>query len=111
MNTFGERFKNERQKKELTQEELARMFLLQKSSISRYENNKQMPETDLLKKIADFFGVSVDYLLAGDSDNLHSISKADKEMIEAFNDYSKLSDSSKKIIDLMINELLKKQEK
>ena len=63
MSSFGQRFKNERIKKKLTQEELASMFHLQKSSISRYENDKQMPETELLGRFADFFGVPVDYLL------------------------------------------------
>lgn len=104
MNTFGERFKNERKKKMLTQDELAQKFLLQKSSISRYENNKQMPETDLLKKFADFFDVSVDYLLSG-KDNEDDI---DKKNVEILNNYSKLSDDHKKIINLMIDELLKK---
>lgn len=107
MNTFGERFKHERKKKGLTQEELAKMFLLQKSSISRYENDKQMPETDLLKKIADFFGVTVDYLLSGNDNN--KISREEKELIEAFGSYSRLSDNGKRIIDLMIEELLKKE--
>lgn len=108
MNTFGERFKNERKKKMLTQDELAQKFLLQKSSISRYENNKQMPETDLLKKFADFFDVSVDYLLSGKANEDDIEKKKDKKIVEAFNNYSKLSNDHKKIIDLMIDELLKK---
>ena len=108
MNTFGERFKNERKKKMLTQDELAQKFLLQKSSISRYENNKQMPETDLLKKFSEFFGVSVDYLLSGNDNDYNCTSNENDEMLEIFYKYSSLSDESKKIIDLMIDELLKK---
>ena len=108
MNTFGERFKNERKKKMLTQDELAQKFLLQKSSISRYENNKQMPETDLLKKFADFFDVSVDYLLSGENNEDDIDKKIDKKIIEIFDSYNKLSDDHKKIINLMIDELLKK---
>lgn len=63
MTSFGQRFKKLRQEKNLTQEKLAEKFFLNKSSISRYEQNKQLPEIDLLEKIADFFDVSVDYLL------------------------------------------------
>lgn len=63
MNSFGQRFKKLRQEKNLTQEKLAEKFFLNKSSISRYEQDKQLPEIDLLEKIADFFDVSVDYLL------------------------------------------------
>ncbi|SHK45556.1 helix-turn-helix domain-containing protein [Tepidibacter formicigenes] len=63
MATFGERFKLLRNEKNLTQEKLANIFFLNKSSISRYEQDKQMPEIDLLQKFADFFGVSLDYLM------------------------------------------------
>ena len=66
--TFGERFKQLRLRKRLTQEKLADKFFLNKSSISRYEQDKQMPEIDLLEKFSDFFGVSVDHLL-GKNDN------------------------------------------
>lgn len=63
METFGERFKKLRLEKRLTQDKLAEMFFLNKSSISRYENNFQIPELELLNKFAQFFEVSVDYLL------------------------------------------------
>ena len=66
--SFGQRFKELRQEKNLTQEKLAEEFFLNKSSISRYEQNKQIPETDLLEKIADYFDVSIDYLV-GRSNN------------------------------------------
>lgn len=67
MDTFGKRFKEARKEKRLTQEQLANKFRLKKSSISRYENDKQMPEVNLLKEFADFFGVTVDYLLGSES--------------------------------------------
>ncbi|WP_202707632.1 helix-turn-helix domain-containing protein [Sporosalibacterium faouarense] len=67
MATFGERFKELRKEKNLTQEKLAVKFYLNKSSISRYEQNKQIPEIDLLEQFSDFFNVSIDYLL-GKSD-------------------------------------------
>ena len=68
MASFGQRFKELRQEKNLTQEKLAEEFFLNKSSISRYEQNKQIPEIDLLEKIADYFDVSIDYLV-GRSNN------------------------------------------
>ena len=63
MITFGQRLKELRTLKRLTQQQLADVFYLNKSSISRYENNSQIPENELLQKIADYFEVSVDYLL------------------------------------------------
>jgi len=62
-NTFGTRLKALRISKRLTQENFANLFYLNKSSISKYEKDKNLPENQLLIKIADFFEVSVDYLL------------------------------------------------
>ncbi|AYE35420.1 helix-turn-helix domain-containing protein [Clostridium septicum] len=63
MTTFADRLKEERTKKNLTQSELATILYLGQTSVSKYENGKQIPETPTLQKIADFFEVSVDYLL------------------------------------------------
>ena len=63
MATFGERFKELRMGKGLTQDKLAQKFSINKSSISRYEKNSQVPENETLQAFADFFEVSVDYLL------------------------------------------------
>jgi len=90
MASFSERLKELRIEKRLTQEELATIFFLNKSSISRYERGQQVPELDLLQRIADFFQVGTDYLL-GNSDirnpyeNHQRISesiKDDKELLE-----------------------------
>ena len=62
-NTFGSRLKALRLSKNLTQEKFANIFYLNNSSISKYEKDKNLPENQLLIKIADFFDVSVDYLL------------------------------------------------
>lgn len=67
MSSFSERLKELRLENRLTQEELAEKFYLNKSSISRYERGQQVPELELLKKIADYFGVGTDFLL-GKSD-------------------------------------------
>lgn len=74
MATFGERFKELRIEKKLTQDKLAEKFFIQKSSISKYENNVHIPEIDILQKFADFFGVSIDYLL-GRSDYRYDLPK------------------------------------
>ncbi|APM40587.1 helix-turn-helix domain-containing protein [Clostridium kluyveri] len=63
MASFGDRLKELRKKSNLTQQELANKFYLNKSSISRYENDTQLPEHNILEKIADYFNVSIDYLL------------------------------------------------
>ncbi len=63
MNTLGIRLNELRKKHGLTQKSLADILLIDNSSISKYENDKAIPENELLQRIADFFSVSVDYLL------------------------------------------------
>ncbi|MCC0652209.1 MULTISPECIES: XRE family transcriptional regulator [unclassified Clostridioides] len=69
MATFGERFKQLREEKKFTQDELVSKFnkiyftSFNKSTISQYENNKRKPEINVLENWADFFDVSIDYLL------------------------------------------------
>lgn len=69
MTTFGERLKELRKSKGYTQQQLADIFSLSKSSISRYEKNLQLPEASTLPRIAEFFGVSLDYLMGHDGED------------------------------------------
>lgn len=61
--TFAERLSELRRKKRMTQKELTEALHLAKSRISSYENELSMPGIGTLGDIADFFGVSIDYLL------------------------------------------------
>ena len=62
--TFGEKFKEEREKRGLTQQEVADALNINRRMITRYENGVSFPRTrDAYKKIADFFQVDVNYLL------------------------------------------------
>ena len=69
MSIFSDRLKELRKDRRLTQKQLASKLFIDDTSISKYENDKAMPENELLQKIADFFEVSVDYLLGRDTFN------------------------------------------
>ncbi|WP_026486709.1 helix-turn-helix domain-containing protein [Caldanaerobius polysaccharolyticus] len=58
-----DRLKELRSERQLTQRELADLLQLSPSTIAMYETGQRMPDPEILQKIADFFGVSVDYLL------------------------------------------------
>lgn len=75
MSTFGTRLKRLRINKDMTQQDFAEHFDLNKSSISKYEKDKNLPENQLLVEIADYFDVSVDYLLCR-TDNSTSLNDA-----------------------------------
>lgn len=63
MTKFPERLKEERIKKDLTQKQIADIVNLQDSSISLYESGARQPSFATLIALADYFNLSVDYLL------------------------------------------------
>ena len=63
MENFGEKIRELRREKKLTQKELAQILDNAQSAITYWEANKQEPTISALKKLCLFFDVSADYLL------------------------------------------------
>ena len=64
----------------LTQEEVAKQIGLSRSRYSHYENGRSEPDNEMLQKIADYFNVSVDYLLGRTTQKNTDVSVAGKEL-------------------------------
>ena len=62
-----EKLKELRTASRKTQEELGKYLKVGRNTISRYESGEREPDLKTAQKIADYFGVSTDYLL-GKSD-------------------------------------------
>lgn len=62
---FSNRLQTLRKSINLSQEELAKILNINRTSIVHYENSNsgRIPRPDTLEQIADFFDVSIDYLL------------------------------------------------
>ena len=60
---LGNRLKDLRYQKEITQEELGKVLNKTKNNISQYETGKRQPDNETLIKISEYFQVSLDYLL------------------------------------------------
>lgn len=66
MDGFGERLKRLRKDNDLTQSQLAKQIGVVPSAVGKYERfPESYPSVEALIKIADFFNVSLDYLLRG----------------------------------------------
>ncbi len=62
--TFGEKFKIQREKLGLTQQQVADALGINRRMITRYENGISFPRTkEAYRKIAEFFEVDINYLL------------------------------------------------
>ena len=77
-----QRIKELREEKNISQLELAKKLNLTQQSISLYEKGDREPSIDVLKSIANFFNVSLDYLL-GKSD-IRNYDKDEREFRFAF---------------------------
>ena len=82
---FGETLKNLRKEKNVTQDELAKVLNMKRTSISGYETGRKEPDFATLSRIADYFGVSVDFLLGRSTirygmDGLMEVMQEDSEL-------------------------------
>lgn len=85
---FGDRLKLLRKNSGYTQKELGEKLNVSGRVIGYYESNERFPDKDTLTDIADFFNVSVDYLLGrtdikkSNSNNKLNIDKNEKDIEE-----------------------------
>ncbi|MCQ5028692.1 helix-turn-helix domain-containing protein [Flavonifractor sp. DFI.6.63] len=60
---FPQRLRFLRERKQLSRRALAELCGLSKNMISMYERGEKIPSVEVLIILADFFGVTTDYLL------------------------------------------------
>lgn len=119
---FGTILANLRKQKDLSQRQFADILGVSNGAIAMWETNKRQPDIDMLKKIATFLGVSIDYLVdyqetfnydSNDKEEvMHPLSSSDaittreRQLIETFR---QLDDDYKDIAIGEIKRLLKEQ--
>lgn len=67
--SFASTLKQLRINKKLTQEELSKEINVSTSTIGMYETSKREPNFEILKKISNFFNISLDNLILGEKSN------------------------------------------
>lgn len=65
---FGEQFKKIRANRELTQEQMASKLNVSRQAISNWENNRNLPDLEMVVKISMTFNISLDQLIIGGND-------------------------------------------
>lgn len=68
MNIFAKRIKELRQASGLSQKELSYILNIERTTLTGYETGRRMPDAEMLCSIADYFHVSVDFLLGHEGD-------------------------------------------
>ena len=80
---FSDILKQLRKSHNLTQAELGKNVWLSKAVVSKYENGLGYPTFDVLIRIADFFGVTTDYLLGVSKGKTIDVSDLSDSQIDA----------------------------
>lgn len=67
----------------MTQREVSRAIGCSEVVYNRYENGEREPSIDMLIKLSDFFGVSIDVLLEHDAKDAEVLSAYEVKLIQA----------------------------
>jgi transcriptional regulator with XRE-family HTH domain len=94
--TIGEKIKKLRQDKNLSQADLGKIIGVHEKHISRYEREISQPSADNLRKMAELFCVSMDYLVGENISDVNS--RKDVELLDYFEEANRLEEEDKKII-------------
>lgn len=90
------------QKKDVNHSDVSKATGISQSSLSDWKSGRYTPKADKLKKIADYFGVSVEYLMTGkeegkDSYYLDNDAKELSQFLFQNPEYRVLFDASRKV--------------
>ena len=100
---LGKNIKDLRRNRKITQEEFAEKINVSVQTVSRWENGTNIPDVQVLPMIAQFFEVSIDYLLG------YGKVLSDKEWVEMYNKITELNQKGKNQDCLdYLSEMLKK---
>jgi transcriptional regulator with XRE-family HTH domain len=98
---LGDQITTLRKQKDMSQTDLAKAARVSREIIGRYERGEAMPSIEVAKKIADAFGVSLDYLV-GEGIN----ASFDKKSLTRLQDIEKLDADTKEKIYFVIDNII-----
>ena len=88
--TFGERLRELREDRDLTQKKIAEVLNVSPRMVGFYENGTSfLSDESQIIRLADFFGVTTDYLLGYSNDQCERQNAKLKSMFENLNDNDK----------------------
>ena len=102
---FGDKLKKLRETHGLSQQQLAEKLGMSPSGIEMWEQNRRQPDNETLKKIAQLFDVSTDYLLGNDVKS----NDKNKELLETIS--TDLSDPINRVLYKKTSELKSEKDK
>lgn len=108
MISIGEQIQKLRKGNNLNQSQLAEKIGVSLTQLQRYENKGVQPPADILKKLADTFNTSIDFLVYGDSEQKAQQSIKDNELLSQFKAVEQLDSKDKSTIKDIIDAFIKR---
>jgi transcriptional regulator with XRE-family HTH domain len=102
---FGARLKQLRMQKGTSQRAFASATKINYVQYNRYENGETIPTAEILGRLADALGVSVDYLLEGDNKSAAVANLEDKDLLALFKEVEKFPPEKKIIVKGFLEEM------
>ena len=106
---FPQRLRELRRKRNLSQNDLGQMIDLHYTHIGRYERGLSAPSTETLYKLANALGVTMDWLLEGETRKVAESKLEDKELLFLFQQVEQLPDDDKAVIKKLIDAFITKK--
>ncbi len=108
---FSKRLKNLRTEKNISQEELAKLLNVSRTSVTNYELGRNEASAQVLNKLSEIFNCSIDYLL-GKSDIRNPEKEINFDPDKLYlglsaKDYKNITDTQMKQIEELVKVLLK----
>ena len=95
---IGDRIKELRTQKKLTQGQLAELVGLTYIQIGRYEKAKSKPSAQVVQKLAEALDTSADFLMNGTSQQIAAGKITDRDLLGLFQAVEQLDDSDKAMV-------------
>jgi transcriptional regulator with XRE-family HTH domain len=99
-----------RKERDLTQKELAKSIGVHFSHMSRYERGISLPSIDVVKKIAQVFSVSTDYLLLDNEQVRPATTISDPELLTLFEAVSQMPEQEQAAIKIVLGSMVVKHQ-
>lgn len=80
MEDIGRKLRTLRKGRKLTQQDVADRLGLVRATVSNYEVGKRTPHLSLLKKFAEFYGVTLDYFGVSENDEIFEMLSRAREV-------------------------------
>ncbi len=102
---FQTRVKELREKSHLSMEQLAIKLGITKSRVNMWENSGTVPRMDVLVNLANYFGVTTDYLLGNDTND--NISTSNEKLSSLQRNLGKLNEEDLERAEGMLKAVFK----